>query len=317
VPSDCDHAIKFWMQAIQIVGGYQKLFITGCPKSGTTWLARLLNGHPQIVVNGEGRFAWRMYGYMQEGMRRFSEDQTVNHGTPLAVLSGPEFAMVLRASSDYIFFRYLNASGKAMETVRVVADKTPQHVLTVAHLRLMYPTCRFINIVRDPRDAATSAMFHLGRNDPRSKAEYLEEFIGETWRQHVEHAIQAERELGPEAFLNIRYEDLHRDESSVVRKCLTLVGVDASDESIYACSQAGSFELLSGGRKRGQADQNAFFRKGVVGDWKNHIDFELAERCCRRVSELLVRFGYSSPVPEVTTFLRPMSLKPAKLTGAA
>jgi hypothetical protein len=317
VAGDCDQAINMWMKAIQIVGRYQKLFVTGCPKSGTTWLARLLNGHPQIVVNGEGRFAWRMYGHMQEGMRRFSEDQALHQGSPLAMLTGSEFAMILRATNDYIFFRYLDAGGKPMETVRVLADKTPQHVLTVAHLRSLYPTCRFINIVRDPRDAATSAMFHIGKNDPRSRAEYIEEFIGETWRMHVEHAIAAEHELGADAFLNIRYEDLHRDETSVVRKCLTLAGVDASEESIYACSQAGSFELLSGGRKRGQADQNAFFRKGVVGDWKNHIDHAVAERCCRRVTELMVRFGYAGPVPEVTTFLHPVAAKAAKLKVVA
>ena len=32
-----------------------------------------------------------------------------------------------------------------------------------------------------------------------------------------------------------------------------------------------SFEALSGGRKPGQEDENSHYRKGVIGDWKNHF----------------------------------------------
>ena len=300
---NCDKNLNLWMQAIQLVGKYQKLFITGCPKSGTTWMARLLNGHPEIVVHGEGRFAWRMYGFLEGGMFNFRQDHEEHHGCPLVVPTTHEFALLIRAMTDYIFFRYLTTGGKPTETVRVLADKTPQHIVCAKELRMLYPTCRFINIVRDPRDAATSALFHLGKNSSRPKAEFLHEFIDETWRLHVDAAIKAENDFGPEAILNIRYEDLHRDEASVLQKCLTFLGVDASDASIRACSQAGSFELLSGGRKRGQVDPDSFFRKGIVGDWINHIEPELAQRCCGRVGDSMARFGYANATPEKSIFL--------------
>jgi len=89
----------------------------------------------------------------------------------------------------------------------------------------------------------------------------------------------------------------------VLQKCLTFLGVDASDASIRACSQAGSFELLSGGRKRGQVDPDSFFRKGIVGDWINHIEPELAQRCCGRVGDSMARFGYANATPEKSIFL--------------
>lgn len=298
--STCDTSIGQWMQLIQLAGQYQKLFITGCPRSGTTWLARMLDAHPQIVAKGEGRFAWRLYGYLQDALNAFHEDHAKNLGSPLAAPSQGEFALTMRALTDNILVRYLNSSGKSPSSVRVLADKTPQHILSVEALRVIYPTCRFINIVRDPRDAATSALFHLAKNDPRTKEQFVESFIGETWRLHVDAAIRAEIDLGSKAFLNIRYEDLHRDESSVLRQCLTLAGVDASDQSVRACGKAGSFELLSGGRKRGQTDADAFFRKGTIGDWKNHIDSELAERCCQPVIQSMTRFGYAGPVPQLT-----------------
>jgi hypothetical protein len=312
--NDFETNLTHWTQAFVLISKYQKLFITGCPKSGTTWLAKALNGHPQIIANGEGRFAWRLFGYLEDAMTAFREDHAQNHGCPLAVPSHDEFVLMVRAMTDNIFVRYLNAGGKPADAVRVLADKTPQHILSVEPLRLLYPTSQFINIVRDPRDAATSALFHLAKDDRRTKEAFVESFIGDSWKIHVDAAIKGEQDLGPTGFLNVRYEDLHRDEPSVLRKCLTFLGVDSSGDSIRACSQAGSFELLSGGRKRGEADHNAFFRKGIVGDWKNHIDPEMAERCCRNVTESMIRFGYASPVPETTVYV--LRAPVSKSTGA-
>jgi hypothetical protein len=275
------------------MGRYQKLFITGCPKSGTTWLVNSLNGHPQIVANGEGRFGWRLFQYVQRGVNAFHEDHEASGGSPLGKISNGEMTMILRSISDNVFLRYLNAGKKLPDSVRVVADKTPQHIIEYCALRTIYPTCRFINIVRDPRDAAASALYHLAKNDPRSKEQYVQAFINETWRMHVEAAVRAEADLGSDGILNIRYEDLHHDEAAVLKKCLQLIGVDSSDEIVRNCSEAGRFDRLSGGRQRGHADSNSFYRKGVVGDWMNHFTPRFAEQCCRPVADLMSRFGYA------------------------
>jgi hypothetical protein len=44
---------------------------------------------------------------------------------------------MMRAFSEGIFLRYLAASGKPFDSVRVLADKTPQHILSVALLRTL------------------------------------------------------------------------------------------------------------------------------------------------------------------------------------
>ena len=205
----------------------------------------------------------------------------------------------MRSFSDNLLLRYLMAGDKPHERVRVVADKTPQHVLSVKTLRAIYPNGRFINIVRDPRDAATSAMFHLGKNDP-DKQKFVEFFVTQSWRTHVEAAISAEKQLGADAFLNIRYEDMHCDEANVLRRCLNLIGAESTDEMVQACSNAGSFEKLSGGRKRGQKDSNSFYRSGTTGVWKNHLDPALAARCCVPIEGLMKHFGYTNE-PSIET----------------
>ena len=289
-----------WLGIIQNAGRFAKLFITGCPKSGTTWLSSTMNGHPQIVAAGEGRFAWRLFPMLQQACGMFNTDQRKNGAVQQAFIYDTELQLVMRAFSEGIFLRYLAASGKPFESVRVLADKTPQHILSVPLLRTLYPSCKFINIVRDPRDAATSALFHLALNDPRPREKYIESFITESWRLHVEAAVAAEQQLGSGVILNVRYEDMHRDDGGIIRRCLEHVGVDCSDAVVEACRQAGNFEKLSGGRKRGQADPKSFYRSGTVGDWQNHLDRDLAKRCCLPVKNLMDRFGYDIDQPSAS-----------------
>jgi hypothetical protein len=290
--NDIETQLPQWLGIIQTAARFQKLFITGCPKSGTTWLSTTLNGHPQVVAAGEGRFAWRLFPLIQQAGGIFNTDQKTNGASEQAYIYDGELRLVMRSLSESVFLRYLVASGKPPNVVRVLADKTPQHILSVPLLRALYPTCKFINIVRDPRDAATSALFHLAKNDPRPKEKYVESFITESWRLHVEAAVAAEQRLGSSVILNVRYEDMHRDDRGIIRRCLEHIDVDASESSIEACAQSGSFEKLSGGRKRGQTDSKSFYRSGTVGDWQNHLDPDLARRCCHAVKNLMDRFGY-------------------------
>ncbi len=292
-----------WIDSLRQLRRYRKLFITGCAKSGTTWLVKLLNGHPQVVADGEGRFAWRLFSLLEQAANQFNQDQQIVTGSPLGMITGDDFAMMMRSASDNVLHRYLTASGKSPHRVQVIADKTPQHVFNTPILNAMYPGCRFINIVRDPRDVATSALFHLGKDTKQSKEEYVDAFINRSWRGSVEAALEAEKTLGSETFLNVRYEDLHADPEQTIRRCLTHLEVDASEETIVACREAGSFELLSGGRRRGETDPNSFYRNGQTGDWKNHLDSDLVKRCCTPVAGLMRRFGYPVDTGSVTVTL--------------
>ena len=44
------------LQRIDDLLGKQVFFIVGCQKSGTTWVERLLNGHPDVRCHGEAYF---------------------------------------------------------------------------------------------------------------------------------------------------------------------------------------------------------------------------------------------------------------------
>ena len=54
------------------------------------------------------------------------------------------------------------------------------------------------------------------------------------------------------------------------------------------------FENLAKGRKRGQQDVKSHYRKGVSGDWKNHLTSEHIKLFKDRYNDLVLKTGYES-----------------------
>jgi hypothetical protein len=54
------------------------------------------------------------------------------------------------------------------------------------------------------------------------------------------------------------------------------------------------FSKLAGGRSLGQEDVKSHYRKGVSGDWKNHLKEEHIKLFKEKYNELLIKLGYES-----------------------
>lgn len=278
-----------WREDQDRVAGLTKVFAVGCAKSGTTWLAGLLDAHEAIVIRGEGGFTWQLAPMLAQALRAFNEHQ--KHMDAVAQLRDIDLLLTLRAMIDGQLWRYVRESGRDPAAIRVVGDKTPQHTLSMPTLQQLYPGARFIHIIRDPRDTATSAWFHFGRNDGRPFESYIEYYITKVWPMNVATARQAASALGS-AYAEVRYEDLLADPGPQLRRLLAHVGVEHDEATVRRCIESASFERKSGGRARGQTDGRSFYRSGTSGDWRNHIPAELAERCCATIEALMRACGY-------------------------
>ncbi len=286
---DIDIAYAQWRQGQDVVGRLRKVFVLGCAKSGTTWLADLLNAHQQIVVRGEGGFAWRLVPSLAQAFRAFNEHQ--KHMDPIARLRDVDLLLTARTIIDSQLYRYVVESGRDAAAVRVVGDKTPQHSVGMPVLQQLYPDAKFIHILRDPRDTATSAWFHFGKSDGRSLEAYVEHYITQVWPVNVNGARQAGATL-PGQYAEVRYEDLLADAPSHTRRLLGFLEVDADEQTVARCVDAASFQKKSGGRKPGETNNTSFFRSGTRGDWRNHLPIELTGRCCAKIATLMTACGY-------------------------
>ena len=72
---------------------------------------------------------------------------------------------------------------------------------------------------------------------------------------------------------------------------LAFLGAEAGEETVRRCVSAASFEKLAQGRERGQEDPTSFFRKGVVGDWKNVFTDKDKQLFKEEAGDLLIELG--------------------------
>lgn len=276
------------------------LFVCGAPKSGTTWVQLALNGHPEIHCGGEGHFTdWfgrpihKMIAEYNDKMGKtngFIYNERATYTQPLV---RRDVQFILRTMIGMVL---LNVDIKP--GAKWIGDKTPLYTQSIDYLHHVFPQARFVNIVRDVRDACTST-FHqaqrlyregLNANRREQPEEVIEPFV-QTWRRAVNDTARFQK-THPDVIHTLRYEDLHAEPMETMRKVMQFLEVDDSDDSVQTCLDSGSFETLAKGRKRGEENRDSFFRKGVVGDWKNVFNAEHLQTILKLASDELTHYGY-------------------------
>jgi len=194
----------------------------GSGRSGTTLLRTIFDAHPQLAVAHEPQFMGTV-----ARKRAQLEANGFNLDEFIATLNGNSNYRHLELDADGVKSALDEADPQnTADAVRVVlgeyarrdekplyADKTPGYVVQIPDLARMFPEIRFVHLIRDGRDVALS---YLERPWGPST-------IGESalyWRSRVGRGRKAGKVIGPERYLEVRYEDLVADpEAEVVRIC--------------------------------------------------------------------------------------------------
>ncbi|MCZ6834454.1 MAG: sulfotransferase [Planctomycetota bacterium] len=266
-----------YLEKALLVNERKIFFVTGCQKSGTTWVQRLLNSHPQIACGGEGHIADHLKPLAKKLIAEYNAKQVCRRDVDLEVnLGDADEITILKLLSDRILAQYLQREEKP-DSIRAIGDKTPENACLPEVLECLYPEAKFIHVIRDGRDAAVSGWAHLSRMGDSgyftSFAEYAGYFATQHWSGYIRR-MRAYAAKAPDRYLELKYEELHVNPREHMCRVMTFLGVDADMASLEQCCRGGSFEFLSKGRQRGEEDRNSFFRKGVVGEWKKVFDDE-------------------------------------------
>ncbi|SEQ34820.1 Sulfotransferase family protein [Faunimonas pinastri] len=255
----------------------QIFFVSGAPKSGTTWLQKLLDAHPEIVCSGEGHFVEKLAAPLMNVRNEYNRHmqlvaERVYQGKPYYQPMGGRETLGLARS----FILQLMGKRQTPET-RALGDKTPRYTQFLPDLNVLFPEALFLNIVRDPRDVTVSRLHHARRAgyaaalDPASDDyRQLVKNAAEAWLA-AQQKVDAFAQAHPSRLLEVRYEDLLERPEAEAAKAFLFLGVGHVPDVVTAAVTASSFEALSG-RKRGEESGSSFFRKGVAGDWVDVLD---------------------------------------------
>lgn len=240
------------------------LFVAGLPKSGTTWMERMLASYPGF----------------REIMIPEAVDYELRHG------GSHDFEL-----PDDLFAR--------LDGLLAVLKL---HVSGSAHnARLLREAgLPYLVMYRDLRDVAVSHVHYVRRTPwhpehpayrETSVREGLERFARTLLPAFVEWLRSWEANRDPDRSLAVRYEDLLADTAGTFREVARLYGLPDDPETVESIVEAHRFERLTGGRSRGE-EGDSFFRKGTAGDWRNHFTEELAQLYREVAGRALADFGY-------------------------
>lgn len=190
-------------------------FLVGFPRSGTTLLHQILDGHPGLeileekpfITQGRGTIS-QMKGSLKVAFSDLSGAEWDRHKNELlAVYSG------------------LRTKGEKAKII----DKLPLHIIDVPLILKMFPKAKFIVALRHPFDCTLScfmqnftlnnAMLNFTNLDDTTR---LYQQVFSLWLKYVE-------ELKPD-FIYVRYEDVIEDLEKEARRLTRFLGLEWDPE---------------------------------------------------------------------------------------
>ncbi len=281
----------------QGVGGEQKdgpleiHFIVGVARSGTTWISRRMNEHPQAAVFGETNFYSRLY-VKPNSSGRYNADElnavfenlkgyvasewekNPAHHTGLIKID-PEYMLKLLDETaeslaaplrpGEVFERLAGAVAKA-ENKSVVLEKTPNHLNWIDRIVENHKDARFIVTKRDPY-GFTRSMKHMA--DWRGMG--LVGFLNHVYRHPVMRALfwrgymlslEAAREKYPEKIVVVDLEEIIEEPEKAMMKIYDKLELAYHPVSVSEGPFNSSFDSF---KTRAVAPEDVFWMNLIAG----------------------------------------------------
>lgn len=289
-------------------------FIISAPRSGSTWLAKALNGHPDVFATEN-----RLFG-------EFCEIWPNSDGSMSPRITFDEF---LKQFSTYFMFdeiplkrrqfierfqrgfiSFLSNFCQRQTGKRLIVDKITPYLnstsLVLDRILQYFPDSRTIQLIRDGRDVVTSGTFDWILKDAQGTdrfsffverrpglhmKRFFDDKVLERWARLWKEPIV---EFGRiENGLIIRYESMKKNQGKVLQEVFDFLGCQWTPDVIRQCQERATFQKMSGRQPGDDGQPLAKARKGIAGDWKNYFTRRDGQLFDEIAGDLLVQLGYA------------------------
>ncbi|AUC78003.1 hypothetical protein CW736_00610 [Nonlabens sp. MB-3u-79] len=292
-------------------------FIIAAPRSGTTWLNKMLNVHQDVNCIERRLFGDYADFILDEGNSnprlRVTLDKYVN-----SMLLHHGLDQSRKQSLTKNLINGLIKEEKKSRSKKVTIDKITPYLNTsnivLDQINNFFPKAKIIFLLRDGRDVITSGVFHwfnkikisedlsdfekqrrdifLNNNTNDLRRFFQDKEIvqwANEWKQTLEIIEKAKLHHNIKI---IRYENMLENPSLILKECFSFLNVRFNQSIIDNSVRAGSFKIMSKGRELGEQKVNAHVRKGVTGDWKNYFTKDDAILFNEIAGNALIMHGY-------------------------
>ena len=272
-------------------GAVSPLMIVGSPRSGTTFLTRMINRFLDIHVARDAgiflRFNRSLPAYgpldVEDNMRRL-----IDHLYRDRIFQTRFLERGLRLSQSELYDALIDHSFSGLvsqvfvETAqthhkRFWGNKKPSYALHLAETEAVFPGAKVVHIVRDGRDVVLSM-----RKASHLLVEKNWYFAARDWRDHVQLARRAGDQLGAGRYLEIKDEELLRDPVDVFRTLLRFLNTGADAEAQLD-------RVRDGIRKKIRANNH--------DKWRTQMPAGATKIVERVAGDLLADLGYDVQLP--------------------
>jgi len=266
------------------------VFIVGCPRSGTTWLQRLVISHSDICGGPESSFFIEFRDVIDNLKREKGDgrDSWLLDYWSKESLKKKIYELWTETFSEFV----------KKEKGNIFCEKSPSHVLRISDIHSLLPQAKFIHIIRDSRSTVAS-LLASSRGWGKSWAPKTARDAAIMWYLHVTEGKKQGKTLPSGQYMEIHYEDLKKNAASELGRVLDFIGVDYSNDLLQKIVDEQSFDKQKaiGGTRfsvdTAKSEPVGFFNKGQVDSWREDLSLYEKAIVWRYTRKLMAECGYS------------------------
>lgn len=219
------------------------IFIVGCPRSGTTILAKILNNHSQIASATEIHFfnhlchlkKYNWNNINDNFLETFYNETRVEDFCSLLNIGFKEFEDKFESTSINENLSVIEQNQKRLfDTLMLLllernkktrsCEKTPQHLLSVDKILSLYKDAKIIHLVRDGRDTVNSLVKMPWRPEGLLNNSRF-------WKQYARAGFLLNQKFGSnsENYISLKYEDLLLNPEASIQALCDFVELEFED----------------------------------------------------------------------------------------